>query len=97
MENRENQQVQVEELMGDVRLPLRVTLGQTEMSPREILDLHAGSVITVGKVVGEPMDLFFAGRLMARGEIVIVNERYGIRISEVTRPDEGSPMDGSGR
>ena len=40
------------------------------------------------KVVGEPMDVIIADRLMARGEVVVVNERYGVRISEVTRPDE---------
>jgi Flagellar motor switch/type III secretory pathway protein len=40
------------------------------------------------KIVGEPMDVVVGNRLMARGEIVVVNERYGVRISEVTRPDE---------
>jgi flagellar motor switch protein FliN/FliY len=55
---------------------------------RDILALKKGSVIEFMKVVGEPMDVVVNERLMARGEVVVVNERYGIRISEVTRPDE---------
>ena len=74
--------------VADVPMILSVEIGRTEMTIREILSLKSGSVIPFTKVVGEPMDILIANRLMARGEVVVVNERYGIRISEVTRPDE---------
>ena len=67
-------------------------IGQTDLSVRDVLGLHVGKVIEFNKVVGEPMDISVSGRLMARGEIVVVNERYGVRISEVTRPDESGEI-----
>lgn len=76
------------DFMHDVPLKLSVEIGQNQLSVREILGLNIGKVIEFTKVVGEPMDITVSGRLMARGEIVVVNERYGVRISEVTRPDE---------
>ena len=85
------------EFMHDVPLQLSVEIGQTTLTVKEILGLNVGSAIEFTKVVGEPMDITVSGRLMARGEIVVVNERYGVRISEVTRPDEtdqtGGPSD----
>jgi flagellar motor switch protein FliN/FliY len=76
------------DFMHDVPLRLSVEIGQTQLSVRDILALNVGKVVEFTKVVGEPMDITVSGRLMARGEIVVVNERYGVRISEVTRPDE---------
>ena len=76
------------DFMHDVPLRLCVEIGQTQLTVREILGMKVGNVIEFTKVVGEPMDITVSGRLMARGEIVVVNERYGVRISEVTRPDE---------
>ena len=76
------------EFVHDVPLKLSVEIGQATLSVREILALNVGKIIEFTKVVGEPMDITVSGRLMARGEIVVVNERYGVRISEVTRPDE---------
>jgi len=79
------------DFLYDVPLKLSVEIGQTTLSVREILGLKVGRNIEFTKVVGEPMDITISGRLMARGEIVVVNERYGVRISEVTRPDETGP------
>ncbi len=76
------------EFVHDVPLKLSVEIGQATLSVREILALNVGKIIEFTKVVGEPMDITVSGRLMARGEVVVVNERYGVRISEVTRPDE---------
>ena len=76
------------DFMHDVPLRLSVEIGHTHITVREILALNVGKVVEFTKVVGEPMDITISGRLMARGEIVVVNERYGVRISEVTRPDE---------
>ena len=80
------------DFIHDVPLKLSVEIGQTSLSVREILALNVGSVMEFTKVVGEPMDITISGRLMARGEIVVVNERYGVRISEVTRPDEAGSI-----
>lgn len=76
------------DFMHDVPLRLSVEIGHTQLSVRDILAMSVGKVVEFTKVVGEPMDITVSGRLMARGEIVVVNERYGVRISEVTRPDE---------
>lgn len=84
------------EFIHDVPLKLSAEIGQSVLAVREILSLTVGKVVEFTKVVGEPMDITVSGRLMARGEIVVVNERYGVRISEVTRPDEtgsSSPTD----
>ena len=72
----------------DVPMIICVEIGRAEMTIRDIMALKSGSVVPFTKVVGEPMDILVGNRLMARGEVVVVNERYGIRISEVTRPDE---------
>ena len=84
------------DFISDVPLRLSVEIGQTTMSIKDILGLNQGSIVEFTKVVGEPMDITISGRLMARGEIVVVNERYGVRISEVTRPDETGPSSQSG-
>ena len=76
------------QFIEDVPLMMSVEIGRTEMTVRNVLALKKGSLIEFTKVVGEPMDVVIADRLMARGEVVVVNERYGVRISEVTRPDE---------
>ena len=72
----------------DVPLLLIVKIGRTEMEVKKILNLKKGNLVVFEKIVGEPMDIVVGNRLMARGEIVVVNERYGVRISEVTRPEE---------
>ncbi len=74
--------------LEDVPMIMHVEIGRSEMTIRDILNLKIGAVVPFTKIVGEPMDILIADRLMARGEVVVVNERYGIRISEVTRPDE---------
>ena len=72
----------------DVPLIVIVEIGRTVMEVQNVLNLKKGSMVVFEKIVGEPMDIVVGGQLMARGEIVVVNERYGVRISEVTRPDE---------
>ena len=74
--------------LHDVPLSMQAQIGSVQKSMREVLKLKAGSVIEFDKVVGEPMDVLIGGRLMCRGEIVVVNERYGIRISEVIRAED---------
>ena len=84
------------EFVHDVPLKLSVEIGQATLSVREILALNVGKIIEFTKVVGEPMDITVSGRLMARGEVVVVNERYGVRISEVTRSDETASVSSVG-
>ena len=72
----------------DVSLIMIVEIGRTDMEIQDILNLKKGNIVAFEKIVGEPMDVVVGDRLMARGEIVVVNERYGVRISEVTRPEE---------
>ena len=72
----------------DVPLIVIVEIGRTVMEVQNVLNLKKGSMLVFEKIVGEPMDVVVGNQLMARGEIVVVNERYGVRISEVTRPDE---------
>ena len=72
----------------DVPLIMIVEIGRTDMEIQDILNLKKGNIVAFEKIVGEPMDVVVGDRLMARGEIVVVNERYGVRISEGTRPEE---------
>ena len=72
----------------DVPLLIIAEIGRTQISVQKVLNLKKGNLVEFNKIVGEPMDVVVGRRLMARGEIVVVNERYGVRISEVTRPDE---------
>ena len=72
----------------DVPLLIIAEIGRTQISVQKVLNLKKGNLVEFNKIVWEPMDVVVGGRLMARGEIVVVNERYGVRISEVTRPDE---------
>lgn len=74
--------------LHDVPLSMQAQIGSVQKTMREILSLKSGAVIEFDKVVGEPMDVLIGGRLMCRGEIVVVNERYGIRISEVIRAED---------
>jgi len=78
------------EYMHDVPLRLIAQIGEVEKTMRDVLSLKPNQVVEFNKVVGEPMDVFIGGRLMCRGEIVVVNERYGIRISEVVRSDDSA-------
>ncbi len=74
----------------DVPIAMIAQVGSVKRSMKEILQLKPGATVEFEKVVGEPMDVLIGGRLMCRGEIVVVNERYGIRISEVIRAEDSN-------
>ena len=86
--NEEEEGLHSVKFIEDVPLIMIVEIGRTEMEIQDILNLRKGNLVVFEKIVGEPMDIVVGERLMARGEIVVVNERYGVRISEVTRPEE---------
>lgn len=76
------------DLLLDVPLELSVELGRTRMSIQELLSLGPGSVIELDKVAGEPLDILVNDRLVARGEAVVVNDKFGIRITDIVSPAE---------
>ncbi|HRK02142.1 MAG TPA: flagellar motor switch protein FliN [Oligoflexia bacterium] len=71
-------------------IPLRVTceLGRTKMLIRDILQLAQGSVIELSKFAGEPLEVLVNEKLVARGEVVVVNEKFGIRLTDIISPVE---------
>src|SRR4051794_40361534 len=71
------------EMLVDVALEVSVELGRSHMSIGEILGLRTGSVIELDKLAGEPVDVSVNGTLIARGEVVVVDEKFGVRITEV--------------
>lgn len=72
----------------DIPLTISVELGHTSRTVREIVALQAGSVVELNKLVGEPMEIYINGLLTARGEVVVVNEKFGIRVTDVIDPLE---------
>ncbi|MCB0385937.1 MAG: flagellar motor switch protein FliN [Bdellovibrionales bacterium] len=71
-------------------IPLRVTveLGRTKMVVSELLNLGQGSVIELSKLAGEPMEVLVNDKLVARGEAVVVNEKFGVRLTDIISPTE---------
>ncbi len=71
-------------------VPLRVTvhLGGTKMIIRDLLQLGQGSVVELDKLAGEPMDVHIGDKLVARGEVVVVNEKFGVRLTDIVTPVE---------
>jgi flagellar motor switch protein FliN len=71
------------ELLHEVEMGVTVELGRTRMLVRDILDLSPGSVIELDRAAGAPIDVLVNGTLIARGEVVVIDEEFGIRITEV--------------
>jgi flagellar motor switch protein FliN/FliY len=71
-------------------IPLRVTveLGRSKMAIRDVLQLAQGSVIELSKFAGEPLEVLVNDKLVARGEVVVVNEKFGIRLTDIISPVE---------
>jgi len=75
-------------LLMDVELPVSIELGRTRMHISEILTLGPGSVVELDKLVGEPVDLLVNRKKVARGEVVVVEENFGLRITQLISPEE---------
>lgn len=71
------------DLIMDVPLEVTVELGRTKMQIKEILDLGAGSIVELDKLAGEPVDVLVNGKLIAKGEVVVIDESFGIRITNI--------------
>jgi flagellar motor switch protein FliN len=74
-------------LMG-VSLQLAVELGRTQMTVSDILDLQKGSVIELDRIAGEAVDVFVNNSLIARGDVVVVDDKFGVRITELVPPEK---------
>jgi flagellar motor switch protein FliN len=77
--------------LNDVSLQCTVEFGRTPISIRSFLGLDAGTVVELDKLQGEPVDIRVNGKLMARGEVVVVNDHYGVRITEILSCDYDEP------
>jgi flagellar motor switch protein FliN/FliY len=71
------------DLVGEVEMDLRIELGRTQMRLEEVLELRGGSVVALDKLAGDPVDVFVNGRLIARGEVLVMNDNFCIRVTEL--------------
>ncbi|MCW2956955.1 MAG: flagellar motor switch protein FliN [Thermoleophilia bacterium] len=76
------------EMLMNVPLPLTVELGSTQRTIRELVDFSVGSIIELGKLAGEPLDIKVNDRVLARGEVVVIDEEFGIRVTEILSPED---------
>ena len=76
------------ELILDIPVQLNVELGRTKISIRNLLQLAHGSVVELDALAGEPMDVLINGTLIAQGEVVVVNDKFGIRLTDIVTPSE---------
>ena len=75
-------------MVMDIPVQLTVQLGRTRLPIRDILQLAQGSVVELEGLAGEPLDVYVNGCLIAQGEVVVVNEKFGIRLTDIVTPAE---------
>lgn len=76
------------EFLLDIPVEITVQLGSSKMLIKELLQLGQGSVVELEKLAGEPMEILANNRLIARGEVVVVNEKFGVRLTDIISPTE---------
>jgi flagellar motor switch protein FliN/FliY len=76
------------ELLRDVELELKIELGRTQMYLEEVLGLRKGSVVPLDKLAGDPVDVYVNGRLIARGEVLVLNDNFCVRVAELIAGEE---------
>jgi flagellar motor switch protein FliN/FliY len=76
------------DMILDIPVALTVELGRTKISIRNLLQLAHGSVVELDGLAGEPMDVMVNGTLIAQGEVVVVNDKFGIRLTDIITPQE---------
>ncbi|MBX6423608.1 flagellar motor switch protein FliN [Thermosulfurimonas sp. F29] len=76
------------EFILDIPLEVWVEIGRTKMPINDLLKLTQGSIIELNKMAGEPVEIYVNGKLMGRGEVVVVNDRFGVRLTEILSPQE---------
>ncbi len=76
------------ELLMDISLQISVELGRARMTIENLLRLTQGSVVELNRIAGEPLDIYVNNKLVARGEAVVVKEKFGVRIIDVVSPEK---------
>jgi len=76
------------DMLMDVSLPIAIELGRTAMAIEDILNLSPGSVVELDKLAGEPVDLLVNNKLLAKGEVVVIDENFGVRITRMVSPQD---------
>ena len=72
----------------DIPLQVTVELGRAKMLVKDVLQLNQGAVVELSKLAGEPLDIFVNSKLVARGEAVVVNDKFGVRLVDIVSPNE---------
>jgi flagellar motor switch protein FliN/FliY len=75
-------------VLENIEVTMTVEVGNTEIKIRDLLRLNEGSVIELDRLAGDPLDILVNGTIIARGEVVMVGERFGIRFSEIVSPEQ---------
>ncbi|MBI2413269.1 MAG: flagellar motor switch protein FliN [Deltaproteobacteria bacterium] len=76
------------DMILDIPVTLSVEIGRTRMMVKDLLQLGQGAVVELEKLAGEPMEILVNGRLVARGEAVVINEKFGIKLTDIASPSE---------
>ncbi len=76
------------DLLLDVSLRVSVELGRTDLTIKDVLALGPGSVVELDKLAGEPVDILVNDRLIAKGEVVVVDENFGVRVTDIVSPQK---------
>jgi flagellar motor switch protein FliN/FliY len=79
------------DLLRDVQLDLKIELGRTQMHLENVLRLKQGAVVTLDKLAGDPVDIYANGRLIARGEVLVLNDNFCVRVAELISDDGKAP------
>lgn len=87
-EGEETTDAQDLEFILDIPLELSVELGRRKMLVNDLLQLGQGSIVELNKLAGEPLEIFINNKLVARGEVVVVNEKFGVRLTDIITPME---------
>jgi flagellar motor switch protein FliN len=75
------------DLLRDVQLDLKIELGRTQMLLEDVLRMKQGAVVTLDKLAGDPVDIYANGRLIARGEVLVLNDNFCVRVAELIADD----------
>ena len=76
------------ELILDIPISITVEIGRTKMTIRNLLQLNQGGIVALDRLAGEPLDVLVNGTLVAHGEVVVVNDKYGIRLTDIVSKAE---------
>ena len=77
------------DVLKDVEVEITLEIGRRRLRIAEVLRLTTGQTVELTKAAGEPLDIFVNGRLLGRGEAIVMGDRYGVRITEIVTPDAG--------